>query len=127
MSLTKYWRAKSTGYYPDDSLLEGGFVDRRDRPLQTLQDFLDGKCKWVSVAMDTDAFEYGAMIRIPEIEQQYGRVIPFRVVDTGGAFAGTGYSRIDICVRDRQASYDDVINWIVTLIYLPMAQTPIDK
>lgn len=29
--------ATGTGYYPDDSPIEGGYVDVRDHPLHTLQ------------------------------------------------------------------------------------------
>ena len=93
------FNARGTGYYPDSSALEGGFVDRRDQPLRTLQDFLSGKSKYVSVAMDSKAFPYGTKLRIPELEAKYGKQIEFRVVDTGGTFVGKGTSRIDICRR----------------------------
>jgi hypothetical protein len=61
------FKARGTGYYPDSSALEGGFVDRRDQPLRTLQDFLSGKSSYVSVAMDSKAFPYGTKLRIPEL------------------------------------------------------------
>lgn len=99
-----------TGYYPDSSALEGGFVDRRGTKLHTLQDFLAGNADYVSVAMDTHAFTYGQKLRIREIEVKYNKVIEFRVVDTGGAFTGKGRSRMDICVANKTASYDATIN-----------------
>ena len=110
------FNARGTGYYPDASPLEGGFVDRRDQPLRTLQDFLAGRANYVSVAMDSKAFPYGTRLRIPELEAKYGRQIEFRVVDTGGAFVGKGTSRIDICTANKAASLDATINGPLTLV-----------
>jgi peptidoglycan hydrolase-like protein with peptidoglycan-binding domain len=110
------FNARGTGYYPDSSPLEGGYVDRRDQPLRTLQDFLSGKANYVSVAMDSKAFPYGTKLRIPELEAKYGKQIEFRVVDTGGAFVGKGTSRIDICTANQRASVDQTINGKLTLV-----------
>ena len=53
--------------------------------------------------MDTKAFAYGTVLRIPELEKKNGgRRITFLVVDTGGAFRGKGTGRIDICCRCRE-------------------------
>lgn len=112
----KQYTAKGTGYYPDNSPMEGGFQDRMGKPLHTLQDFLNGKAPYVSVAMDSKAFPYGTKLRIPELEKKYGRPIEFRVVDTGGAFKGKGTSRIDICTANRKASLDPTINGKLTLV-----------
>lgn len=109
------FRSDGSGYYPDSSAMEGGFVDRRGARLRTLQQFLDGSADYVSVAMDTNAFSYGQKLRIKELEQKYGRTIEFRVVDTGGAFRGKGRSKIDICVANRQASYDATVNGMLTI------------
>lgn len=102
--------SRGTGYYPDSSALEGGFVDRRGVKLRTLQDFLAGDAPYVSVAMDSNAFSYGQRLRIKELDAKYGRSIELRVVDTGGAFRGKGRSRMDICVKNRSASVDATIN-----------------
>lgn len=111
------YRAKATGYYPADDPIEGGFKDMRGKPLYTLQDYLEGKAPYVSVAMDNkNSFPYGTKLRIPELEKKYGRKIEFRVVDTGGAFYGKGKSRIDICTRNRSASLDPSVNGTLTLI-----------
>lgn len=109
------FRSKGSGYYPDSSAMEGGYVDRRGAKLRTLQQFLAGSADYVSVAMDTNAFPYGQKLRIKELEQKYNRVIEFRVVDTGGAFRGKGRTKIDICVANRQASYDTTINGMLTI------------
>jgi hypothetical protein len=109
-------QARGTGYYPDSSAMEGGYVDRKGKKLNTLQDFLEGRAPYVSVAMDhTCGIPYGQPLRIAELEKKYGRPIPFRVVDTGGAFKGRGTGRIDICTRNRQASLDPTVNGPLTL------------
>ncbi len=102
--------AKGTGYYPANTRMEGGFKDRRGKPLQTLQDFLAQRSPFVSVAMDLNAFPYGTKLRIREFEAKYGREIEFRVVDTGGAFRGKGTTRIDICTANESASRDATVN-----------------
>jgi 3D (Asp-Asp-Asp) domain-containing protein len=109
-ALTGSFTSRATGYYPDSSALEGGFVDRRGARLRTLQQFLAGQADYVSVAMDSSAFPYGQHLRIRELEAKYGRAIDFRVVDTGGAFRGRGRSRIDICVSNRTNSLDPSVN-----------------
>jgi hypothetical protein len=110
------YKAKGSGYYPFDSKMEGGFTDRRGKKLKTLQDFLDGKADYVSTAMDKLLpIQYGTKLKIPELDKKYNKQIEFRVVDTGKAFTNKGYSRIDICTRDRHASLDSTINGELTL------------
>jgi hypothetical protein len=110
------YQSIGTGYYPDSSSLEGGFVDKVGKPLHTLQDYLSGKAPYVSVAMDNNAgIKYGQLLKIPELSAKYGCDIPFRVVDTGGAFKGRGYGRIDICVANQALSQDSTINGNLTL------------
>jgi 3D (Asp-Asp-Asp) domain-containing protein len=111
--------SKGTGYYPDSSALEGGFVDRKGAPLRTLQQYLAGQASYVSVAMDTKAFPYGQKLRIKELELKYNQVIEFRVVDTGGAFQGRGRSRIDVCVKNHSASIDSTINGTLHITAVP--------
>ncbi|VDI79103.1 uncharacterized protein [Mytilus edulis] len=112
------YSATGTGYYPADDPIEGGFLDRQGHPLHTLQDFLDGKASWVSVAMDRYLhLPYGTHVCIPELNHKYHRVIPFRVVDTGSAFSHKGYGRIDICTRSQHDSYDNTINGHITLVF----------
>ena len=113
---TVQYAARGTGYYPDSSALEGGFVDRKGAPLHTLQDFLAGRSTYVSVAMDSTAFPYGTALTIPQMDAAFGRHIPFKVVDTGSAFKGKGTSRIDICTASARDSLDPTINGPLTLI-----------
>jgi hypothetical protein len=110
--------AKGSGYFPAASQMEGGFTDRRGKPLHTLQDFLGGKASFVSTSMDKFlSLGYGTKLTIPELDKRFGAAIEFRVVDTGDAFDHKGYSRIDICVRDRAASLDAAINGTLTLTF----------
>lgn len=116
--------SRGTGYYPSSSKMEGGFTDRKENKLATLQDFLEGKSKYVSVAMDKNKnIPYGKGLHIKELDKKYAEQlkamgkehIDFRVVDTGGAFTNKGTSRIDIATRDRKASLDPTVNGPLTL------------
>lgn len=110
------FESKLTAYYPDDSPMEGGFVDMRDRPLCTLQDYMEGKVGYVSVAMDRGVLPYGCKLCIPAFEKAYDCAIEFRVVDTGSAFTGKGKSRMDICVKDKAESLKALVNSIVFVV-----------
>ena len=113
--------AKGTGYYPDNSPMEGGYVDKKGAKLCTLQDFLNGKAPYVSIALDNNLYKsgqvkYGDTFRIPELEAKYGKQIIFKAVDTGGAFTGKGFGRVDICTASKKDSYDSTVNGNLTLI-----------
>jgi hypothetical protein len=112
---------EATGYYPDSSKLEGGFHDKMGKKLCTLQDYLEGKAPYVSIALDKNLYKsgvirYGDKFRIPELEAKYHRVIEFRAVDTGGAFTNKKFSRVDICNRSRKDAWDSSVNTNLTLI-----------
>lgn len=112
-------KAKSTSYFPHNDRMEGGYTDRMGKQLQTLQAYLAGKAPWVSIAMDHRAgIKYGQLVRIPELEAKYGMPIPFRVVDTGGAFRGRGFARVDICTARRADTHESTINGRVTLQFI---------
>ncbi len=113
--------AKGTGYYPYNNKMEGGYFDKIGKKLNTLQDFLNGKSDYVSIALDKNLYKkgvikYGDKFRIPELEKKYGRKIEFRAVDTGGAFTNKKFSRIDICTGSKKDSLDKVVNGKLTLI-----------
>jgi hypothetical protein len=114
-------KTRATGYYPHKSKLEGGVLDRKDKPLHTLQDYLEGNAPYVSMAIDRKLYDNGTVnhgdtFRIKELEEKYGRQIPFQAVDTGGDFTGKGFSRIDICTRNKAYSEDSAINRELTLM-----------
>ena len=113
--------SRGTGYYPYNNKMEGGYVDKKGKPLCTLQDYLDGKTDYVSIALDNNLYKngtikYGDKFRIPELEQKYGRYIEFRAVDTGGAFKNKGFSRVDICTKTSKDSMDSTINGKLSLV-----------
>jgi len=117
MAKRKY-RAQGSGYYPHGSRLEGGYKDRLGAKLNTLQEYMKNRAEYVSVAMDIRLpIAYGTVVKIPEIEDDYQQTIEFRVVDTGDAFTGKGYTRIDICTANREESKDPTINGPLTLIF----------
>ncbi|MBC7473856.1 MAG: hypothetical protein H7263_06155 [Candidatus Sericytochromatia bacterium] len=112
---------RATGYYPANSRLEGGFVDKQGHKLYTLQQFLSGKAPYVSIALDKKLYangkvHYGDKFSIPELEKKYGKKIEFRAVDTGGAFTGKGFGRVDICTGSEHDSSEKTINGKITLI-----------
>ncbi|MBU6453147.1 MAG: hypothetical protein KGS72_15295 [Cyanobacteria bacterium REEB67] len=118
-TITSEHTAKGTGYYPANNRMEGGYKDMKGQPLHTLQDYLNGKAPYVSVAMDNKAgIPYGQKVNIPEMNDKYGQNIPFRVVDTGSAFHGKGTGRVDICTASRQHSLDPQINGKMTLQFV---------
>lgn len=120
-------KARATAYCPRSN--EGGRNDQREKPLRTLQAYLKNpeRAEYVSVAMDIDlqkkdppGYEYGARLRIPELEEKFKsqRAIEFRLVDNGNAFNHiTGLRAIDIAV---DCSYLDSGQWDnpqVTLLF----------
>jgi len=118
MSIREF-EARLTGYFPPppegykdakEALMEGGPNDMRGKPLMTLQDHLEGRVPYVSVAMDKGVLPYWTRLRIPALESHFGRPIEFRVVDTGGAFLGKGTSKVDVCVRGRQSQHLPIVN-----------------
>jgi 3D (Asp-Asp-Asp) domain-containing protein len=123
-ALTGSFVSTGTGYFPDASELEGGFNDMRGAKLRTLQQFLNGDADYVSVAMDKGVFPYGTTLSIRELNDKHGRQIPFRVVDTGGAFRGKGKSRIDICTANSRASLDPTINGTLHITVGGASQAP---
>ncbi|MEQ8192113.1 MAG: M15 family metallopeptidase [Candidatus Eremiobacterota bacterium] len=118
--------AKGTGYYPHNSKMEGGYLDKKGNKLTTVQDVLDGKAKSAAIALDKNLYKsgqvkYGDSFTIPEMDKKYGRHIDFRAVDTGGAFTGKGFSRVDICTRSKKDSLDPTVNGKLTLMKNPDA------
>lgn len=105
--------ARVTGYYPvgpgasqAERRQEGGNVDRKSRPLYSLQQFLAGQAPYVSVAVDPDAFPvYGEELRIKELEERYGRRLVFRAVDTGEGLIGKGTGALDVRVDTKADAY----------------------
>ena len=123
--------ARATAYCPppyddpDVERIEGGPVDMRDRPLRTLDDYLEDQDGFVSVAMDSSVFPYGTRIGCTELNAELDCPIIFRFVDTGKAFDQRGVedlTRIDICVRGK--SMNDP-RWNKILKFVAFVNEPI--
>ncbi|XP_048509514.1 uncharacterized protein LOC105688484 isoform X2 [Athalia rosae] len=106
-----------TAYYPDFySGAEADYLDVRGKKLRTLQNLLDGRCDYVTVAVDdTLDMAYGTRLCVTELNEHFGRRIPLQVRDYGTDLRGEGFSRLDICVRSEEDSYDIAVNGIVTV------------
>ena len=99
IQVTMYYKPFK-GMTEKEAKLEGGPTDQKGNPLQSLEEFMDGKVSWVSLSRDDLAGppggdsrfkEYGTKVRISEVEKLMGKnPIEFRLVDTGGNFRGKG-------------------------------------
>jgi hypothetical protein len=101
LHLTGYWPFQA-GLSATERKMEGAPVDRKGKPLHTVEDFLAGKSDHVSLSGDPDIFPYGQKISIPWGDTT---TITGRVTDTGGHFHGlgkvfrvAGAEPIDVCV-----------------------------
>jgi hypothetical protein len=114
-----------TGLTRKQRKMEGPVLDRMDKPLYSLEDYLEGKAPYVSLACDSaggppgnvaEFRKYGYRVWLPEISASANQytdtpvmlpiMIDFRLVDTGDAFTGktklvpvAGYEPIDVCRR----------------------------
>lgn len=132
--MAKIIKVRLTEYYPfqaglseREKQIEGGVLDRIGKPLYPLEDYIEGKAPYVSLACDStggppaNAREfriYGYKVWLPELcininsyidtPVIFPLPIDFRLVDTGGFFYGdgkqvrvAGYEPIDVCRRAR--------------------------
>jgi hypothetical protein len=103
-------KVRLTHYYPYQAglttkqrLMEGKPVDRKGRPLTTLEQHFDDPAAhpFVDLAGDPSIFPYGQKLLVPWGD----RTAVGRVTDTGGHFHGVGklvraigYEPLDVCV-----------------------------
>ncbi len=94
-----------TGYYPDDSDIEGGFYDYKGNPLRTLSDYVRGSKynSYVSLAVDPNKIKLGSLINIEGFNDSDGCPILFYACDVGDSIKG---EKVDICCRDEQETYN---------------------
>ncbi|XP_076759259.1 uncharacterized protein LOC143428346 [Xylocopa sonorina] len=88
--------------------------------LRSLQDFLDDRAEFVTVAMDLDSgILYGTKLCIPELNAKFLRQIPLQARDRSHyedvKTNSPDFSHVDICVRTEEDTYDNSVNGIVTL------------
>lgn len=124
LDVLRQFPSRSTSYYPHNSRMQGGFWDRKGYELFTLQAYLRGEAPYVSVAMDSKVAKYGTQIRIPELEEKYGRPIDFRLVDTGGRFKGRGTQKIDICSETKRDAYRPEVNKTLSVQFVKREGAP---
>lgn len=88
-----------TAYTPGkgDPSMEGkNAVASRGGPAYTMEDYIEGRAPYVSVAMDSNSKWQGQYIVSPAFPN-----VIFKVEDTGSAFQGKGETAIDIAYRDQ--------------------------
>ena len=98
-----------TGYYPEDSLMEGGFYDCLGNTLATLQQFYAGQKAYCSIAVDRSVIPMRSIVNIDGYDG-----VKFWACDVGGAIKGR---HIDICVANRQESYRVTTNGKSITVY----------
>lgn len=96
------WYCPGGGTSESERRLEGGPFDRKGAPAYTLEQYLEGKAPYVTVAMDSNAFPYGTTVYNGKFKDSKGNLIPFRVTDTGGAFKNMGTQKMDIASSSLQ-------------------------
>lgn len=106
------FKVHATGYWPfsakaSEKKMEGAPVDRKGKPLHTVEDFLAGKADHVSVSGDDAIFPYGQLL----VVDWGGKSIKARVTDTGGHFRGAGKvyrvigeEPLDFCVESSKTA-----------------------
>ena len=90
-----------TGYYPDDSPMEGGYFDCLGNDLSTLQQYLNYNAKYVSIAVDKTLIALKSIVHIDGFTRD-GEPVKFWACDVGSAIKN---KHIDICVANEQESY----------------------
>ena len=80
-----------------DVSIEGGGIDRHGYKINTIEDYLEGKAPYVTIAMDT--LYDGYYFTNDSYTKPDGTLILFKCMDTGGAFKGKESSKIDIATR----------------------------
>ncbi|KAL3265284.1 hypothetical protein HHI36_009494 [Cryptolaemus montrouzieri] len=76
----KFENVSLTAYYPDYNNEDNdkGYQDKRGRKLRTLQDYIDDRTNYVTLAMDERLhIPYGTKACIPELNQHFGHRIFF--------------------------------------------------
>ncbi|XP_045479493.1 uncharacterized protein LOC123684320 [Harmonia axyridis] len=114
----KFENVSLTAYYPDydDEDNQKGYQDSKGHKLRTLQDYIDDRTNYVTLAMDeTLNIPYGTKACIPELNQHFGHRVIFEVRDTSSDSKGSRYKRAEICVRTEIDSYDISVNRMATL------------
>lgn len=105
-----------SAYYPD--LEDGELYDKNGEILNTLQDFLDFRAQFITLAMDENLkIPYATPVCIPELNKHFGHRLRIEIRDSSVDLKGMGFKRADICVRSESDSYDIAVNRRVTIVF----------
>ncbi|KAG5868505.1 hypothetical protein JTB14_001724 [Gonioctena quinquepunctata] len=118
---TTFKNVTLTAYYPDytNQDHEQGYQDNQGQKLRTLQDYVDNRAEFVTLAMDSKlGMPYGTKVCIPELNEHFGHRILLEFRDSSYDLKGSGFARADICVRTEIDSYDGTVNRVVTLVFV---------
>jgi hypothetical protein len=96
------------GKMVDEATLEGGGLDAQKNKINTIEDYLEGKADYVTIAMDKPYI--GRYFTNADFRDSNGKLIRFKCTDTGGAFYGMGTSKIDIATGDLSVARGKILN-----------------
>ena len=143
VSLSEYFPSQA-GLTAKQKRMEGGATDRMGKPLFTLEDYLEGKAPFVSLAVDSgggapgnaaEFRKYGFRVWLPAISGSANSfidkpimlpiMIDFRLVDTGDAFRGktklvrvAGREPIDVCRRAKPPADKSLSGTLTELVLI---------
>ncbi|XP_050462879.1 uncharacterized protein LOC126857468 [Cataglyphis hispanica] len=94
-------------------------LDDRGKMLNTLQDYLDGRTRYVTVAGNLrSGIPYGTKICIEKLNERFGKQVFLEIrdqIDYENDDVANDFSRLEICVRTEEDTYDTYVNDIVTI------------
>ena len=104
---------QTTGYYPDNSAMEGGYYDCFGNRLRTLQQYLSYSAAYVSLAVDPSVIPKKSIVHIDGYVRD-GTPVKFWACDVGGAIKG---KHVDICVANAKESYKVTKTGVTLTVY----------
>ncbi|XP_071575682.1 uncharacterized protein [Temnothorax nylanderi] len=115
-----FYNVSLSAYYPvfgtDD---KRNHLDDQGKMLNTLQDHLDGRARYVTVAGNLrSGIPYGTKVCIEKLNEQFGRQIHLQIrdqIDYEINDVALDFSRLEICVRTEEDTYDTYLNGLVTV------------
>ncbi|TGZ51225.1 uncharacterized protein [Temnothorax longispinosus] len=115
-----FYNVSLSAYYPvfgtDD---KRNHLDDQGKMLNTLQDYLDGRARYVTVAGNLrSGIPYGTKVCIEKLNEQFGRQIHLQIrdqIDYEINDVALDFSRLEICVRTEEDTYDTYLNGLVTV------------
>ncbi|XP_011160236.1 uncharacterized protein LOC105196160 [Solenopsis invicta] len=115
-----FYNVSLSAYYPvfgtDD---KRNHLDDQGKMLNTLQDYLDGRARYVTVAGNLrSGIPYGTKICIEKLNEQFRRQLHLQIrdqIDYENNDATLDFSRLEICVRSEEDTYDTYFNGLVTV------------